>query len=803
MKKKSLLLCSLVFVLSACNVIKEPLLHMSSGKTELTADELVKISNAIDLSTTISSTKMHARSKHVFDASIEGFGDLFYVTSDTTKNDVSEARKTRFEISKTINELNGVSNSSSASASYPNVASVNAEVDAMFSTEIAKNLDEINDEYYEFFSIRRNKKLATIDWLVVDYEKYFSASLKRDYEKLETIDDAMDFISDFGTHIFGQYYLGGIVDITKYVVSETNIEEQYKNENKELSIKASVESSIVNAENDYSENSSNISGESVNNEQIRTATKLINYGGLSLYGCTIDQLFTYKDDFATEKGSNYVIAAWFESIDKGESLHVIDAKDDVPLWELFEESTNYNDPVKIELLKQAYAISVYREYAEKVVLNGESANYISDINYEYVQGNKTYPVSFSPSLDLVKIPSNFKVDLSLGEYITKGLNGDVTFELTGNTSATFSENVLDTSNCKEGDEFSLNMLYYGKEIYSIGFKIEKNSNFLGYGTKDQPFLVTSKTNFKTLNSSTEYVENDYVYEIVEDIDMMGEVINTSNFDFNGEIDGNGHTISNFNLINNNATSSVGLFSTNNGKISNLKIDNVRVLNNLAESQTNTFNIGVIAGINNGIIENVSVTNSSIRTNYAGNQNIGIIAGNQKFGKITCSGTSNCNIAGQHKKDSGILNIGGIVGNLESGLLQDCYTRYSNLEAFDRKHTSNDTLNIGYIFGNLNTNSAEDIVVSIIRCLSYENDYDISAIDTIKFGNIGGSISADKKSYLVEQCFYENTDNKSINNSAHAGCTGVINLTLNEIDLSSFNEHWTSDSNGKPIIKYHL
>ena len=125
----------------------------------------------------------------------------------------------------------------------------------------------------------------------------------------------------------------------------------------------------------------------------------------------------------------------------------------------------------------------------------------------------------------------------------------------------------------------------------------------------------------------------------------------------GEIDGNDHTISYFQI--NNTSGHVGFVTTNNGTIKDLTLDNF-VLN------VNTGSIltaGALVGTNNGTISNCKILNTK---NPASN--------NLQY-KTTPQTTG-----------SGSAWLGGLVG-VNTGMVTDCYTE-GNLRAYTYSYVSN-------------------------------------------------------------------------------------------------------------------
>jgi len=236
------------------------------------------------------------------------------------------------------------------------------------------------------------------------------------------------------------------------------------------------------------------------------------------------------------------------------------------------------------------------------------------------------------------------------------------------------------------------------------------TNFAGGdGSELDPFEIETPEQFKEfaddINNGTDY--SGKYFKLTSDIDLngypdwtpIGDNINP----FNAHFDGDCFTISNLTIDTSNEY--VGLFGyiNNDGSISNLKLENVNIINNIDNDQY--IYIGGLAGYNNGDINNCSVigtvecnkTVTGACSIYIGglvglNHNNGLINNCYATGAVT--GTSNganiavgglvganyysiencytdSNVAGY---DSGQISAGGLVGwNNDNGIIKNCYT----------------------------------------------------------------------------------------------------------------------------------
>ena len=130
-----------------------------------------------------------------------------------------------------------------------------------------------------------------------------------------------------------------------------------------------------------------------------------------------------------------------------------------------------------------------------------------------------------------------------------------------------------------------------------------------------------------------------------DIDLQGITLpngfgNMKDYDF----DGQGHTIKNA-VINYNGSDNAGLFVGGNRGISNLVVENIKVV---APNGTENA-VGIVSSDANATIDNVTVRNSSV----VGGKYTGAVVG-YNYGSVTDCTVENCTVSGRYK-------VGGIVG----------------------------------------------------------------------------------------------------------------------------------------------
>jgi len=141
------------------------------------------------------------------------------------------------------------------------------------------------------------------------------------------------------------------------------------------------------------------------------------------------------------------------------------------------------------------------------------------------------------------------------------------------------------------------------------------------------------------------------YQLAADLDLGGTT--WSPIAFEGYLDGAGHTISNFKLSDN--TDNLGFFSTLKGEVTNVNFENVTLT-----AMSNKSYVGIVAGLNEGVIDTVTVS-GTVSAKYA--SRVGGIAGKNAVGGVIANSKNLATVeAGEW--------AGGIVGETH-GTLRAC------------------------------------------------------------------------------------------------------------------------------------
>ena len=200
------------------------------------------------------------------------------------------------------------------------------------------------------------------------------------------------------------------------------------------------------------------------------------------------------------------------------------------------------------------------------------------------------------------------------------------------------------------------------------------------------------------------------YKLENNLDFTGDTLQFTTTVFTGELDGNGHTIKN--ITKNLATediNKIAMFYSNKGTIKNLTIENI----NVTSDKETSYPEGIIAQINEGIIENCTVSGNVT---------------------ITSEGFNNC--------------VGGIVGNLFGGTIKNCVNRV-NITCKSGTVGGISVYRAGGIIENCTNagNLVGDTVNGI--CMSYEGTLaNCTNIGNITASNIGSGMVTYNQGHIL-------------------------------------------------------
>lgn len=784
--KKVILSILLVFV---CITI---MLFTNTTKVEavsLDNEDLIKLSEALDAVSSINSYEMGDKAKSVFDPQSETFIELVNkkAQKDFNSHSYNFSGKSLYDISSKYaeNSQNGFSAGLELSGGTLVPANVNADVASNFNREYSSELQQINDEYYEIYTTLKYSKSVVVDWLDpdVELEKCFSSSFTRDYEKINDLNSAINFLKDYGTHVFENYKFGGVLNMTNYICSEISIADAYSDVTTGYQISGQIDIAKQKASAAGDKTAGTAFGSTVNNSQTKTQSKVVQIGGQDFNVNSIKDAFTWSEYAIGTDGSKvngYMYSYWMSSFEKENPVdEIVKTENPIAVWKLIENST-YNDSEKIEYIKKAFDFLCYEQYYDNCLDFGISNNLLQSINYKV--GERAFNVELTSNQ--VFVPNNTDISFELGEYIKDYFGGqDFTLSLEQEKSDVIVENnVLKIGDVSYGTVLPLNINLFGQKFATINVNIKKQGYGGGYGTKDQPYLLSTATHFNTFLKSSESLH----YEIINDIDMGGLMYEPNKTVFSGVLNGNGYTIHNMSIINKTQTNNVGLFGTNEGIIENLFLEDIRCLNNkVAVLDKGDYNVGIVCGVNKGIINNVRLFDCSIRLAIelkgTSKVNIGVLTGINE-GNISFVSVDDCNVNGIAVVGEGTLNVGGAVGRMTNGLMHDVNVRFSNLST-----TTSNNYFLGGVIGaiEISDNSNDEKIISY--CVSNEN------ILNKESGNYGSIAGGSTSNLIFSSCYYNS--GQAVKGEAMNGCSIISILSIENIKDIRFEEIWTMDKYG--------
>ncbi len=323
--------------------------------------------------------------------------------------------------------------------------------------------------------------------------------------------------------------------------------------------------------------------------------------------------------------------------------------------------------------------------------------------------------------------STDSTDVVYGEEISFEVGGSVE-DITSYTvtcSAGYTVTVVD------GNTFTINPKQEGRvECY---FSVKTNS--YTYRTNAVVLNVTRKE--QEISTAQELLaanDANLRYVLTRDVDMAA-VTNFAPRAFDAALDGNGFTVRNFFYLPLEVATgkNVGFFSENNGLIENVTFDNVDF-----SLFSEAASAGIVAGVNNGTIRNVTVKGKieAEQTAQVGGivglnqgtmedcQNDASVVGRTYTGGVAGSSVSAINGSVNKGAIEGLDHVGGIVGTI---------TAASSMRGNTNEGTITGGANVGGIIGSTDGT----LIVNINSC---ENSGEVNGSSYVG-GVIGGGSGA--------------------------------------------------------------
>lgn len=580
------------------------------------------------------------------------------------------------------------------------ISIVNVDISSIFNTQSESSITYA--ERYEVYYQEVKRMEYVIDG-TIDLREYLEEKFEKELQAVDSEEDALTLYSKYGTHLFTGFKYGGLMQVSNYI-KVSNLETSINNVTS-LDSKISTAIGSCDAGTSFSFYEQNQTKEEKNYGTSNYALTL--YGGKSVAGVTLDQLFTYNSSWTDGKG-NYAYDRWVSSINDLENLAIIGSPDSarqIPLWELLP--TNQSNVAKSYLI-QAFAKlcgDKYNEFLKKypstknsvidddntedetAIIFGHTVDYNNNITYyEYNNDTTKYNVSKG---SLIQMHFNSSVPQANRDWSV--LDGGQYVELIDSKNGVFR--VKDTA--ISGGTFMVVLRGDGFADKSFSFTIKNSSFSGGEGTEEYPYLVSTTEDLATLSSDSQYWGKNIYYKLINNLDLKGanfSGIGNSSKPFSGIFDGGNCEISNF-KIQNPLDGSIGLFAYNAGEVKNLTLKDIQLGKNNSE-YTNVANyMGALVGYNTGNIENCKVEKLTIDCKF------NLIKGSQDLDNISLGGLvgytggSYCidesnftkikeccvldtsfkvNIKDDAWNFAVVASIGGLIGKVDGCEITDCY-----------------------------------------------------------------------------------------------------------------------------------
>lgn len=193
-----------------------------------------------------------------------------------------------------------------------------------------------------------------------------------------------------------------------------------------------------------------------------------------------------------------------------------------------------------------------------------------------------------------------------------------------------------------------------------------------FGTIYIMFKSKEIKNFEDLEEIRE--DPDGYYVLKSDIDASKTEEDDVRFntieDFQGVLDGRGHSIKHLEIENNDKETGVGIIEENNGTIRNLIIEDSSIV-------TNCSGVGLLIGIlKEGSLVNCKAENCYVSgSDYVG----GLVGDLNRIGKDNL--VRDCEV--DYMVVDGINNVGGIFGHSTYGRIEECKAKNSLVRGYDK------------------------------------------------------------------------------------------------------------------------
>ena len=361
-------------------------------------------------------------------------------------------------------------------------------------------------------------------------------------------------------------------------------------------------------------------------------------------------------------------------------------------------STSYNR-AKVTDAYSTGAVNITT--SETVRAGGLIGRVYGNVTNTYAVGKVTVSSSGTKSIggligyrDGGTITSSYWSTETTGVLISAGAEKSLRFQQMIQASSYENWDFTDIWTIEEG-----NTLPYLKDLQKPEQVNEINYTYTiyeGEGTEENPYIIETEEQLQGMQQgiNAHYkLGNDIVIQNIDNFEVIGK---SSTYPFTGSLDGNGYKITGLNIESDNQY--VGLFGyISGGTVKNLILENATVKSQYTSSASKLAYVGVVVGyIENGIIEDVSITETSIVKTEKGYVYIGGIVG-YATGATTINNSCSTGIV-EVNSTNGDVVAGGIVGRAYRNVNSSANSITNVYSTGDVNVTAGGTVHVGGIAG---------------------------------------------------------------------------------------------------------
>lgn len=281
---------------------------------------------------------------------------------------------------------------------------------------------------------------------------------------------------------------------------------------------------------------------------------------------------------------------------------------------------------------------------------------------------------------------------------------------------------------------------------------------------------------KTTEDFCYYLNEDHLsdkFMLISDIDLENREwtpIGTFEKPFNGEFNGNGHSISNYKISQERLTNGLFGYAGSSSIIKNLKVNSANVNYNYS-SVSSTSIVGLLVGGSEGKIIKCSA-DGIIAINSTSSIYCGGLVGTSTNLLLECSSSGSININVNSNQNNSLITVGGLVA--EAVKVDNCYSTTNILGKIT--YSSQDAIAGSFVFAGGLLGSLDD--GDIFNSYSSGNLTATSQGNNnacVYAGGLVGFVSSADENNTIKNCFVNGniTVNESANSSAIGSLIGIL------------------------------